>query len=164
MSNRVARLKKKCQKMPKCQTKIFMPNALKKRQIWAIWHEKRQYGNPVQIFTTISQKSIVTMVTFQRDINSIRIWPERFYNTYWYILLIPMQSNHFQTKQLSARFWSNQHHAESCHDDNLFFGKVVNVWNVFSQLRRNNFYLVESCLVWKWFHCIGMSKIYKYVL
>jgi len=32
--------------MPKCQTKIFMPNALKKRQIWAIWHEKRQYGNP----------------------------------------------------------------------------------------------------------------------
>jgi len=43
VSNRVAILKKK---MPKCQTKIFMPNALKKRQIWAIWHEKRQYGNP----------------------------------------------------------------------------------------------------------------------
>jgi len=32
--------------MPKCQTKIFMLNALKKRQISTIWHEKRQYGNP----------------------------------------------------------------------------------------------------------------------
>ena len=30
-----------------------MPNALKKRQIWAIWHEKRQYGNPDAMITLL---------------------------------------------------------------------------------------------------------------
>jgi len=47
------------------------------------------------------------MVTFQRDINSNRNRSERFYNRYWYIQHIPMEWNHFQTKQLSTKLWKN---------------------------------------------------------
>ena len=64
--------------------------------------------NTFQVFITTSQKLIVAMVTFQRDINLIRIRPERYFNTNWLIFLIPMQWNHLQTKHLFTKLWKKR--------------------------------------------------------
>jgi len=78
-------------------------NAMKPFSKWTTFY--KVLIKAFQIFTTISQKLIIAMVTFQRDNNSIRIRPKRFCNTYWYILLIPMQWNHLHSKQFSTKLW-----------------------------------------------------------
>jgi len=44
---------------------------------------------------------------FQRYIDLFKLRLEIYFNTDWFILSIPMQWNHFQTEQLSIRFWKN---------------------------------------------------------
>ena len=57
----------------------------------------KSYETSLWTFNAFCEKSCVAMATFQRDIHSIRLRTEGFFNIDWLILFIPMQWNHFQS-------------------------------------------------------------------
>jgi len=62
---------------------------------WGKSHEKS-----LQTFYSFCEKLCVSMPTFQHDIHFIQLRTERFFNTDWLILFIPMSWNHFQSCQM----------------------------------------------------------------
>ena len=60
----------------------------------------KSYVKLLQTFNTFCEKLCAAMATFQRHIYSIRLGTERFFNTNWFILFIPMQWTHFQSWQM----------------------------------------------------------------
>ena len=74
----------------------------------------------------------VTIASLQHYIYLIRIRPERFFNTDWLILLIPMQWNHFQGWQLGLSY----------DNSDKFLLIFARIWVAIATLQRN-IYLIR---------------------
>jgi len=45
------------------------------------------------------------MPNFQRNLHSIQLRTEGFFNTHWLILFVPMRLTHFQSQQIAKKPW-----------------------------------------------------------
>jgi len=70
------------------------------------WQRGKSYEISLQTFYRFFEKLCVAMQTFQRQIYSILIRTERFFNTDRLILFIAMQWTHFQSWQMGKKLWN----------------------------------------------------------